>query len=205
MRFLAPFFTCTVSEQVQCVLAQRHAGSFAIFAAIRRASAAWAVAVARLFCNFAGTLNQLPHSRFAILWCAYQRFNVIVSEPPTRNQSDHGCLPIYFEDEPGGQSAANLLTKDEAAAWPPAAATLPLGGSRDVLALDGADRLHRDHQPNQNGARRQVAIPRLAGSHCRQSDLRRIVGVALLVSRYPSRISPQTHAPQLTFPRFNHI
>jgi hypothetical protein len=46
---------------VQCVLAQRHAGSFAIFAAIRRASslvsnlaadrAAWAVAVARLFCN----------------------------------------------------------------------------------------------------------------------------------------------------------
>jgi hypothetical protein len=70
MRFLAPFFTCTVSEQVQCVLAQRHAGSFAIFAAIRRASslvsnlaadrAAWAVAVARLFCNFAGTHLDRP-------------------------------------------------------------------------------------------------------------------------------------------------
>jgi hypothetical protein len=27
--------------------------------------------------------------------------------------------------------------------------------------------------------------PRIVGSHCRQSDLRRTVGVALLVSRYP--------------------
>jgi hypothetical protein len=29
MRFLAPFFTCAVSEQVPCFLAQRRAGSFA--------------------------------------------------------------------------------------------------------------------------------------------------------------------------------
>jgi hypothetical protein len=72
--------------------------------------------------------------------------------------------------------------------WPP----LPLGGSRDVLALalDGANRLRHDHQPNQHRARRQ-AVPRLVGSYCRQSDLRRTVGVALLVSRCPSRISPQ--------------
>jgi hypothetical protein len=38
MRFLAPFFTCAVSEQVPCFLAQRRAGSFAMIAAIRRAS-----------------------------------------------------------------------------------------------------------------------------------------------------------------------
>ena len=37
----------------------------------------------------------------------------------------------------------------------------------------------------------EVAVPRLVGSHCRQSDLRRTVGVALLVSRYPSRISKE--------------
>jgi hypothetical protein len=42
--------------------------------------------------------------------------------------------------------------------WLPAAATLPLGGSRDVLALalalDGADRRRHDHQPHHHGARR---------------------------------------------------
>ncbi len=43
-----------------------------------------------------------------------------------------------------------------------------------------------------HGARRQAAAPRLVGSHGRQSDLRRTVGVALLVSRYPSRIPAQS-------------
>ena len=57
---------------------------------------------------------------------------------------------------------------------------IALGGSSDVLALalDGADRLRHHHQPNQHRARRQAAVPRLVGSHCRQSDLRRTVGVA---------------------------
>jgi hypothetical protein len=69
-----------------------------------------------------------------------------------------------------------------------------LRGSRDVLALalDSADRLRHDHRPNQHGARRQAVVPRLVRSHCRQSNFRRTVGVALLVSRYPSRISPQS-------------
>jgi hypothetical protein len=60
------------------------------------------------------------------------------------------------------------------------------------VALDGADRRHYDQKPHHHGARRQVAGPPLVGSHYRQSDLRRTVGVALLVSRYPSRISPQS-------------
>ena len=62
---------------------------------------------------------------------------------------------------------------------------LALRGSRDVLvlALAGADWLHHDHQPHQRGARRQ-AVPRLVGSHGRQSNFRRTVGVALLVSTY---------------------
>jgi hypothetical protein len=64
-------------------------------------------------------------------------------------------------------------------------------GLTDVRALAGADRRRHDHQPHHQGARRQ-AVPRLVGSHCRQSDFRRTVGVALLVSRYPSRISPQS-------------
>jgi len=57
--------------------------------------------------------------------------------------------------------------------------------SRDVLvlALAGADWLHHDHKPHQRGARRQ-AVPRLVGSHGRQSNFRRTVGVALLVSTY---------------------
>jgi hypothetical protein len=60
-----------------------------------------------------------------------------------------------------------------------------LNAGRDVLALalDGADRRRHDHQPHHQGARRQVAAPRLVGSYCRQSDLRRTVGVALLVSK----------------------
>jgi hypothetical protein len=58
---------------------------------------------------------------------------------------------------------------------------IALRGSRDVLALDGADRLRHDHQPHQHGARGQ-AVPRLVGGHCCQSDFRRTVGVALLVS-----------------------
>jgi len=59
--------------------------------------------------------------------------------------------------------------------------------SRDVLvlALAGADRLHHDHQPHQRGARGQ-AVARLVGSHGRQSNFRRTIGVALLVSTYPS-------------------
>src|SRR6516165_8038336 len=62
---------------------------------------------------------------------------------------------------------------------------LALRGSRDVLvlALAGADWLHHDHQPHQRGARRQ-AVPRLVGSHGRQCNFRRTVGVALLVSTY---------------------
>jgi hypothetical protein len=62
---------------------------------------------------------------------------------------------------------------------------IALRGSRDglVLALAGADWLHRDHQPHQRGARGQ-AVPRLVGSHGRQSNFRRTVGVALLVSTY---------------------
>jgi hypothetical protein len=77
--------------------------------------------------------------------------------------------------------SAELILK----CWPPAAATLPLGGSRDVLALalDGADRLRHDHQPHQLGARRQAAVPRLVRSHYRQSNFRRTVDVALLVSK----------------------
>jgi hypothetical protein len=55
-------------------------------------------------------------------------------------------------------------------------------GLTDVGALAGADRRRHDHQPHHQGARRQ-AVPRLVGSHCRQSDLRRTVGVALLVSK----------------------
>ena len=61
--------------------------------------------------------------------------------------------------------------------WLPAAATLPLGGSRDVLALDGVDRLRHDHQQHQHSARGQ-AVPRLVGRHCRQ--FRGTVGVAKL-------------------------
>jgi hypothetical protein len=51
------------------------------------------------------------------------------------------------------------------------------------LWLDSVDRLHHVHPPHQHGARRQAAVPRLVGSHCRQSNLRRTVGVARLVSR----------------------
>ena len=51
------------------------------------------------------------------------------------------------------------------------------------LWLDSVDRLHHVHPPHQHGARRQAAVPRLVGSHCRQSNLRRTVGVALLVSK----------------------
>ena len=54
-----------------------------------------------------------------------------------------------------------------------------------VLALAGTDWLHHDHQPHQRGARGQ-AVPRLVGSHGRQSNFRRTIGVALLVSTYPS-------------------
>jgi hypothetical protein len=59
---------------------------------------------------------------------------------------------------------------------------IALRGSRDVLALrlDGADRRRHDHQPNQQGARRLAAVPRLVGSHCRQSNFRCTVGVAKL-------------------------
>ncbi len=49
------------------------------------------------------------------------------------------------------------------------------------LWLDSVDRLHHVHPPHQHGARRQAAVPRLVGSHCRQSNLRRTVGVARLV------------------------
>src|SRR5437667_5825309 len=59
---------------------------------------------------------------------------------------------------------------------------IALRGSRDVLALalDGADRLHHVHPPHHHGARRQAAAPRLVGRHCRQSNFRRVVGVAKL-------------------------
>jgi hypothetical protein len=62
---------------------------------------------------------------------------------------------------------------------------IALRGSRDVLvlALAGTDWLHHDHQPHQRVARGQ-AVPRLVGSHGRQSNFRRTVGVALLVSTY---------------------
>ncbi len=63
-----------------------------------------------------------------------------------------------------------------------APAALPLGGSRDVLALAlaGAEWLHHYDQPHHHGARRQAAAPRLVGRHCRQSNFRRVVGVAKL-------------------------
>src|SRR6266567_4690237 len=77
-------------------------------------------------------------------------------------------------------------------------------GLTDVRALAGADWLHRDHQPNQLVARRQATIPRLVGSHCRQSDLRRTVGVAKLAlnlrslvgARSPTGSSAHPQAPQ---------
>jgi hypothetical protein len=55
-------------------------------------------------------------------------------------------------------------------------------GSRDVLALavDSVDRLHHVRPPHHHGARRQAAIPRLVGSHCRQFNFRRTVDVAKL-------------------------
>ena len=49
-----------------------------------------------------------------------------------------------------------------------------------LLVLDGADRLHHVHPPDHHGARRQAAAPRLVGRHCRQSNFRRVVGVAKL-------------------------
>ncbi len=70
-------------------------------------------------------------------------------------------------------------------------------GLTDVRALAGADWLHRDHQPNQLVARRQATIPRLVGSHCRQSDLRRTVGVAKLALNLRSLVGPAApQAPQ---------
>ena len=77
-------------------------------------------------------------------------------------------------------------------------------GLTDVRALARADRQRHDHQPHHQGARRQ-AVPRLVGSHCRQSDLRRTVGVALLVSRYPSRISPQSTGARSLALSLGHI
>src|SRR5436190_21492496 len=59
---------------------------------------------------------------------------------------------------------------------------IALRGSRDVLALalDSVDRLHNVRPPHHHGARRQAAVPRLVGSHCRQFNFRRTVDVAKL-------------------------
>ena len=47
--------------------------------------------------NFApGRLNQLPHSRFSVLRCGKQPLSIVLGEPPSRNQSNHGCLPLRF-------------------------------------------------------------------------------------------------------------
>jgi hypothetical protein len=44
----------------------------------------------------AGSLNQLPHNRFSVLRRRNQSLGMVPGEPPTRNQSDHECLPLRF-------------------------------------------------------------------------------------------------------------
>ena len=43
-----------------------------------------------------GSLNQLPHDRFSVLRRSNQSLGIVPGEPPTCNQSDHGCLPFRF-------------------------------------------------------------------------------------------------------------
>ncbi len=55
-------------------------------------------------------MSQMPEGRFPPPWSAEQQAACLI----VRDQNGQALAYVYFEDEPGRQSAAKLLSKDEA-------------------------------------------------------------------------------------------